>query len=38
MTNNDATRIAAEELAAARVEVMMQCLSDQNLEDNKAEI
>eukprot|EP00531_Pseudo-nitzschia_arenysensis_P016689 CAMPEP_0116130754 /NCGR_PEP_ID=MMETSP0329-20121206/8646_1 /TAXON_ID=697910 /ORGANISM="Pseudo-nitzschia arenysensis, Strain B593" /LENGTH=1517 /DNA_ID=CAMNT_0003625149 /DNA_START=176 /DNA_END=4729 /DNA_ORIENTATION=+ len=35
---NDASRVAAEELAAARVEVMMQTLSSQNLEDNEAEI
>jgi len=35
---NDASRMAAEELAAARVEVMMQTLSSQNLEDNEAEI
>ena len=36
--NNDATRTAAEELAAARVEAMMQRLSALNLEDNEAEI
>merc|ERR1712238_142068 len=36
--HNDAARIAAEELAAARVEVMMQRLSTQNLEDEEAEI
>jgi hypothetical protein len=35
---NDASRMAAEELAAARVEVMMQTLSSQNLEDHEAEI
>ncbi len=35
---NDASRVAAEELAAARVEVMMQTLSSQNLEDNEVEI
>ena len=37
-THNDAARIAAEELAAARVEVMMQRLSAENLEDDEAEI
>ena len=38
-THNDAARIAAEELAAARVEIMMQRLScAQNLEDDEAEI
>merc|ERR1712238_452082 len=36
--HNDAARIAAEELAAARVEVMMQRLSTRNLEDEEAEI
>ena len=35
---NDTSRMAAEELAAARVEVMMQTLSSQNLEDHEAEI
>mmetsp|Transcript_3880 Transcript_3880/g.8978 ORF Transcript_3880/g.8978 Transcript_3880/m.8978 type:complete len:303 (-) Transcript_3880:197-1105(-) len=36
---NDASRMAAEELAAARVEVMMQRLSSSpNLEDHEAEI
>ena len=34
----DASRMAAEELAAARVEVMMQTLSSQNLEHNEVEI
>mmetsp|Transcript_40669 Transcript_40669/g.45829 ORF Transcript_40669/g.45829 Transcript_40669/m.45829 type:complete len:216 (+) Transcript_40669:617-1264(+) len=36
--HNDAARIAAEELAAARVEVMMQRLSTRNLEEEEAEI
>ena len=36
--SRDASREAAEELAAARVEVMMQTLSSQTIEDHEAEI
>jgi hypothetical protein len=36
--NSSASRIAAEELAAARVEAMMQTLPPRNIEDEEGEI